>query len=56
MGNDKEQWRRQGGKKKKKKETNREGKGHGTVMGGQAFIFHFGMQDVFSGLSLFRIL
>lgn len=54
MENDKEQWRRQGGGKKKK-ETNREGKGYGTVMGGQAFVFHFGMQDVFSGLSVSTI-
>lgn len=54
MGNVKEQWKRQGGEKKTK-ETNRKGKGHRTVMGGQAFIFHFDMQDVSSGLSIFRI-
>lgn len=54
MGNDTEQWRRQGGEKKTK-ETNRERKRHGTVMGGQAFVFHFSMQGVFSGLSIFRI-
>lgn len=54
MGNDKEQWRRHDGEKKTK-ETNKERKGHGTVMGGQAFIFLFSMQDNFSGLSIFRI-
>lgn len=54
MGNDKEQWRRQGGEKKTK-ETNRERKRLGTVMGGQAFVFHFSMQDIFLGLSIFRI-
>lgn len=40
---------------KRKQETNRERKRHGTVMGGQAFVFHFSMQGVFSGLSIFRI-
>lgn len=54
MGNDKEQWRRHN-REKKTKETNKEKKGHGTVMGGQAFVFLFSRQDIFSELSILTI-
>lgn len=54
MGNDKEQWRRGVGKRKQKRQT---GKRKARVLPWEEKpdFFDFSMQDIFPGLSFFRI-